>query len=199
MKGTGRVMALSAKGRPLKRYLTPPSPHRHAYGKELKPTNLEAAPGGEGGTVLCFWGNATWSRTQLLGEIARGHWGLCKGLRHAPLLHPPPPHGLTRRGTQGSVQEITTPATARWAGLQGRLAFAPVTEMTEAPMAQAPMPCPSFTHPSAALFVEDFMREAQQQMASHATAARRGSLSHDVPNAAGQEGTAGGGVGGGTT
>ena len=88
---------------------------------------------------------------------------------------------------------------ARRQEVDPRLVFAPVTEMTEAPMAQASMPCPSFTHPSAALFVEDFMREAQQQMANHTTAARRGSLGHDASNNAGQEGTAGGGLGEGTT
>ncbi len=27
--------------------------------------------------LQCFWGTAGWSRTQLLGEIARGAWGLC--------------------------------------------------------------------------------------------------------------------------
>jgi hypothetical protein len=30
------------------------------------------------GLVLAFWGDARWSRAQLLGEIARGHWGLAK-------------------------------------------------------------------------------------------------------------------------
>jgi len=29
--------------------------------------------------VLVFWGYAGWSRCQLMGEIARGSWGLCKG------------------------------------------------------------------------------------------------------------------------
>ena len=27
---------------------------------------------------MVFWGDARWTRAQLLGEIARGHWGLCK-------------------------------------------------------------------------------------------------------------------------
>ena len=27
--------------------------------------------------VQCFWGTAGWTRTQLLGEIARGSWGVC--------------------------------------------------------------------------------------------------------------------------
>jgi len=28
--------------------------------------------------VKCFWGTARWSRTQLLGELARGGWGMCR-------------------------------------------------------------------------------------------------------------------------
>lgn len=60
--------------------------------------------------VAAFWGDARWSRTQLLGEISKGHWGLCKA----------------------SVADVvTTPPQQRYAGLSGRLAFAPVTEMTE--------------------------------------------------------------------
>ncbi|CAJ1441888.1 unnamed protein product, partial [Effrenium voratum] len=27
--------------------------------------------------ALVFWGEARWQRTQLLGELARGDWGLC--------------------------------------------------------------------------------------------------------------------------
>jgi hypothetical protein len=33
---------------------------------------------GAHGRVYVFWGDARWSRAQLLGEIARGHWGLCR-------------------------------------------------------------------------------------------------------------------------
>ena len=65
---------------------------------------------GDGAPVVhCVWGDAQWSRTQLLGEIARGHWGLC----HA------------------SVAEMLAPPTERWAALDGRLVFAPETEMME--------------------------------------------------------------------
>ena len=94
-------------------------------GKQVRPANLEAADtaaalaasggGGGGGAVspvvMAFWGDARWSRTQLLGEIARGHWGLCKG----------------------SVSDVVTsqPAERHTPGLAGRLAFAPPTEMTE--------------------------------------------------------------------
>ena len=59
--------------------------------------------------VLAFWGDARWSRTQLLGEIARGHWGLCKG----------------------NVCDIVSVPRARRRGLEGRLMYAPPSEMTE--------------------------------------------------------------------
>lgn len=81
---------------------------RDGDGKKLKPTNLEPLDGGDG-RVLCFWGDAQWSRTQLLGEIARGHWGLCKA----------------------SVAELIAPPAERRAGLEGRLVYSPETEMTE--------------------------------------------------------------------
>ena len=29
--------------------------------------------------VLVYWGLAGWTNTQLLGEIARGSWGMCRG------------------------------------------------------------------------------------------------------------------------
>merc|ERR550525_546923 len=77
-------------------------------GKQIRPANLEALDGGSG-RVFAFWGDARWSRTQLLGEIARGHWGLCRA----------------------SISEIIAPPAQRWPALRGRLAFAPVTEMTE--------------------------------------------------------------------
>jgi hypothetical protein len=60
------------------------------------------------GRVLVAWGDARWSRTQLLGEIARGHWGLGKA----------------------SVCELTAGPSHRWSGLDDRLCFSPVTEMT---------------------------------------------------------------------
>eukprot|EP00747_Dinoflagellata_sp_TGD_P221190 gnl/TRDRNA2_/TRDRNA2_93061_c0_seq1.p1 gnl/TRDRNA2_/TRDRNA2_93061_c0~~gnl/TRDRNA2_/TRDRNA2_93061_c0_seq1.p1 ORF type:complete len:592 (+),score=112.62 gnl/TRDRNA2_/TRDRNA2_93061_c0_seq1:131-1777(+) len=91
---------------------------RNGEGKQLKPTNLEGLEGKDG-RVCVFWGDARWSRVQLLGEIARGHWGLC----HA------------------SISEIVNPIPERRAGLEGRLVFAPETEMTE-----------------------DFMKQGQRQM-----------------------------------
>ena len=77
------------------------------------------------GVVHCVWGDAQWSRTQLLGEIARGHWGLCR----AAVTDLPHDGGAAR-------------AARRWRpDVDGRLVFAPVTEMTE-----------------------DFMRTAEQEM-----------------------------------
>jgi hypothetical protein len=89
-------------------------------GKQLKPSNLlplDGAGGGGGGEVgcsrgacvMCYWGDAQWSRTQLLGEIARGHWGLCRA----------------------SVAELVVPPVGRRSGLEGRLVYAPETMMTE--------------------------------------------------------------------
>ena len=83
---------------------------------------------GDGAPVVhCVWGDAQWSRTQLLGEIARGHWGLC----HA------------------SVAEMVAPPSERWAALDGRLVFAPETEMMEDVRAlqapDPPLPHPNMT------------------------------------------------------
>ena len=61
------------------------------------------------GNVSCVWGDARWTRVQLLGEIARGHWGLAVG----------------------SVCDFTAKIGDRWEGTKGRVVFAPVTDMTE--------------------------------------------------------------------
>ena len=87
---------------------------RNGEGVRVKVANLQPQPGVDaeqewGGRVLVAWGDARWSRTQLLGEIARGHWGLGKA----------------------SVCELTAGPPERWAGLDGRLCFSPTTEMTE--------------------------------------------------------------------
>jgi hypothetical protein len=60
--------------------------------------------------VLCFFGTAQWNRSQLLGEIARGHWGLAKSA----------PVDVAR--ANGAYQRVMD---------SGSLVFAPVTEMTE--------------------------------------------------------------------
>jgi hypothetical protein len=51
---------------------------RNGLGIQIKPSNLLPHDNLARGTVMAFWGDARWSRAQLLGEIARGHWGLCK-------------------------------------------------------------------------------------------------------------------------
>jgi len=76
--------------------------------KQVKVANLEPLEGNKG-RVYVFWGTTCWSRTQLLGEIARGQWGL----GHASIL------------------DIALPAAERKNGLDGRLAFAPLNEMTD--------------------------------------------------------------------
>jgi len=46
---------------------------RAGDGVQIKPVNLRKVDkGGDGGTVDVFWGDARWTRTQLLGEISRG-------------------------------------------------------------------------------------------------------------------------------
>ena len=96
---------------------------RDGDGKQVKPENMHPMEGASG-RVMAFWGDARWSRAQLLGEIARGHWGLCRG----------------------GVGDITASPEKRFEGLEGRLAFAPETEMTE-----------------------DFMRAARREMAAFRT------------------------------
>jgi hypothetical protein len=87
---------------------------RNGEGKRLKPANLEPLEGAKG-RVFCVWGDARWSRAQLLGEIAKGDWGLCRA----------------------NTGDLTTAPAGRWANMEGRLAFAPITEMTESYMREA--------------------------------------------------------------
>ncbi|KAJ1462243.1 hypothetical protein M885DRAFT_506403 [Pelagophyceae sp. CCMP2097] len=91
-----------------------PSLVRRARVLAVKTCNLvlEGGSAGEahrGGTVLAFWGDARWSRTQLLGEIARGHWGMCVA----------------------SLAELVAEPSQRRAQLEGRLVFAPTSAMTD--------------------------------------------------------------------
>lgn len=87
---------------------------RNGDGKRVRPDCLQLQ-GSSGGVLHVFWGYAGWSRVQLLGEVARGHWGLCTA----------------------SVADITANPERRREGLDGRLVFAPVTEMTEEAIAAA--------------------------------------------------------------
>ena len=60
--------------------------------KAVRPENLAAAAPVR---VECYWGDSRWSRTQLLAEICRGHWGVADAVaaaaaaaadRHAAVL-----------------------------------------------------------------------------------------------------------------
>ncbi|OQR95797.1 hypothetical protein THRCLA_07563 [Thraustotheca clavata] len=79
-------------------------------GISVKPSNLEPLEC-EKASVYVFWGDAQWTRAQLLGEIAKGSWGLCRAM----------------------IDDFLVPPTMRWGQLQeqNRLAYAPVTEMSE--------------------------------------------------------------------
>lgn len=75
---------------------------------KIKASNLIAQEGGSG-RVYVFWGDARWTRTQLLGEIAKGDWGLTRATAQDIM------------GRADTWQKVTS---------SGRLVFAPVTEMT---------------------------------------------------------------------
>lgn len=119
--------------------VTQNTPHNENAAAEEEVVSSRSASltsGGGGGQVLAFWGDARWTRSQLLGEIARGHWGLCKASVTDVLINPPE---------------------SKHAALDGRLVFAPVTEMTE-----------------------DFLRMSQLRMdAIHQNRLARGSFSGD--------------------
>lgn len=87
---------------------------RNGDGKQLRPANLEGLEGA-GGRVFCFWGDARWSRAQLLGEIAKGDWGLCRA----------------------NVGDLAAKHTERWSNMGSRPAFAPITDMSEGYMREA--------------------------------------------------------------
>jgi len=58
--------------------------------------------------VLVFWGDARWTRAQLLGEMAKGVWGLCQALRD---------------DFEAAPEEV-------WTKCEERVVFAPRSEMT---------------------------------------------------------------------
>lgn len=87
---------------------------RNGDGKQLRLANLEPLEGA-GGRVFAFWGDARWSRAQLLGEIAKGDWGLCRS----------------------SVGDLAASASECWELTAGRPAFAPITDMSESYMREA--------------------------------------------------------------
>ena len=71
--------------------------------------------GGTSGSVRVVWGDARWSRAQLLGELARGHWGMCSAAVHDVFA--------------------TESGPAQWEALVAceneRIVYAPRSEMTE--------------------------------------------------------------------
>lgn len=82
--------------------------------KAVQTENLVAAEEDDTDTrprvpVLCFWGDARWSRVQLLGEIARGSWGLCRG----------------------TAEDVQLQPSHVWEHCADRLIFAPESAMTE--------------------------------------------------------------------
>jgi hypothetical protein len=80
-------------------------------GVKVKPANIQGLEG-RGGRVMVFWGDARWSRAQLLGEIARGHWGLC-------------------RATVGEFVATSPQEVYEGTMIPGRLAYAPISAMTD--------------------------------------------------------------------
>lgn len=60
--------------------------------------------------LLVFWGSAGWSRRQLLGEIAKSSWGLCK----------------SRPGDIEALQPCRS-----WRDVYPRLRFAPISELSD--------------------------------------------------------------------
>lgn len=80
-------------------------------GVKVRPVNIEGLEG-RGGRVMVFWGDARWSRAQLLGEIARGHWGLC-------------------RATVGEFVASSPQEVYEGTLIPGRLAYAPISAMTD--------------------------------------------------------------------
>lgn len=84
--------------------------------KRFSGDELEGLDQGVAGTVYAFFGYAGWSRAQLLGEIAKGHWGLCHSV----------------------VADLVCASTLdAWDALEDRLVFAPKTEMTDDYIAEA--------------------------------------------------------------
>ena len=84
-------------------------------GKLVKPANLRPEAPASQGQVLAFWGDARWSRAQLLGEIARGHWGLACG---------------SVADIAASMASSAAKSTV-FEGVNPRLIFAPESAMTE--------------------------------------------------------------------
>ncbi|CAD7970290.1 unnamed protein product [Amoebophrya sp. A120] len=88
--------------------LSPTSPSEEVDLQQAAAKQLSQQPSFKP-VIFCIWGDARWSRTQLLGEIARGSWGLC----------------------HGNVSDFSTTAVDRWKNTEGRCVYAPLSEMSE--------------------------------------------------------------------
>lgn len=79
---------------------------------------IVAAEGGERSAVVLAWaGHAQWSRTQLLGEVARGSWGWCLG---------------SVPDVQAAITAIRTDSESLWRKMRysERLLWAPSNELS---------------------------------------------------------------------
>lgn len=79
---------------------SPPARTSDAHPAEATPPTVR---------LFVYWGYAGWSRCQLVGEIARGSWGMC-------------------RAPDNLIQLAPTEA---WSAVYSRLVFAPKSEMSE--------------------------------------------------------------------
>lgn len=77
-----------------------------------------------------FWGYAGWSRSQLMGEIARGSWGLCR-------LQPPAGGAGDLAEDEPLLRSEQRPEEI-WEKVYPRLIFAPKSELSESYGAEEP-------------------------------------------------------------
>ncbi len=87
--------------------------------------------------VHAYWGDARWTRTQLLGELAKGSWGMCKAEGLDVICSQVPERFRAELKTMGidpnDLPEKSMGAVHLWNRMMfsKRLVFAPVGEMTE--------------------------------------------------------------------
>eukprot|EP00930_Biecheleria_cincta_P073433 TRINITY_DN6072_c0_g1_i1.p1 TRINITY_DN6072_c0_g1~~TRINITY_DN6072_c0_g1_i1.p1 ORF type:complete len:611 (-),score=103.93 TRINITY_DN6072_c0_g1_i1:52-1848(-) len=89
------------------------APKRRRLASDMAEAQAAAGPV----RVFVYWGYAGWSRCQLMGEIARGSWGLCKA----------------------DPEDVISCAPSQvWGAVYPRLVFAPHSEMSESYGSGAP-------------------------------------------------------------
>eukprot|EP00397_Hematodinium_sp_SG-2012_P032714 GEMP01034856.1.p1 GENE.GEMP01034856.1~~GEMP01034856.1.p1 ORF type:complete len:671 (+),score=174.86 GEMP01034856.1:42-2015(+) len=101
--------------------------------------------------ISVYWGDARWSRTQLLGELAKGSWGMCHGCASDAI---PSENATLADFTNFRKNELTKHVIG-----EERLFFAPKSEMTE--------------HFLGAPISEEDERLLEQRMAEHREMLRR--------------------------